>query len=42
MSYTQEISNVSVFNLLGQQVLTKTIGATDASVDMSSWLEELT
>ena len=36
LSYTQEISNVSVFNLLGQQVLTKTIGATDASVDMSS------
>lgn len=36
LSYTQEISNVAVFNLLGQQVLTKTIGATDASVDMSS------
>jgi hypothetical protein len=36
LSYTQEISNASVFNLLGQQVLTKTIGATDASVDMSS------
>ncbi|WP_447636682.1 T9SS type A sorting domain-containing protein [Flavobacterium microcysteis] len=36
LSYTQEISNVSVFNLLGQQVISKTIGATDASVDMSN------
>ncbi|MEZ0006767.1 hypothetical protein ABH942_002144 [Flavobacterium sp. 28YEA47A] len=36
LSYTQEISNVAVFNLLGQQVISKTIGATDASVDMSS------
>ena len=36
LSYKQNISEVSIFNLLGQKVLTKTIGAANAQVDMSS------
>ncbi|WP_432672139.1 fibronectin type III domain-containing protein [Flavobacterium sp. SM2513] len=35
LSYTQNISDVSVFNLLGQQVLTKSLQATKGQVDMS-------
>ena len=35
LSYDKEITNVSVFNLLGQQVSTTSVGATTASIDMS-------
>lgn len=35
LSYVQNISNVSVFNLLGQKVLENTINATSTQVDMS-------
>ena len=33
--YNENISNVSVFNMLGQQVITKNINATEGKVDMS-------
>lgn len=36
LSYIQNISNVSVFNLLGQKVLENTTNATSAQVDMSN------
>ncbi|MFM9987575.1 T9SS type A sorting domain-containing protein, partial [Flavobacterium sp.] len=36
LSYTKEISNVSVHNLLGQQVMTKSINATQTKIDMSN------
>ncbi|WP_394759292.1 T9SS type A sorting domain-containing protein, partial [Flavobacterium sp.] len=36
LSYTKEISNVSVHNLLGQEVMTKTINATQSKIDMSN------
>jgi hypothetical protein len=36
LSYTQEISNVSVHNLLGQEVMTKSINATQSKIDMSN------
>ncbi|MFY0481932.1 T9SS type A sorting domain-containing protein [Flavobacterium sp. PLA-1-15] len=36
LSYTQNISNVEVFNMLGQQVLTKSVDATQGQVDMSN------
>ncbi|HEX8270879.1 MAG TPA: T9SS type A sorting domain-containing protein [Flavobacterium sp.] len=35
LSYTENISNVSVFNLLGQEVVTRSINATTGQVDMS-------
>jgi hypothetical protein len=35
LSYDKNISNVAVFNLLGQQVITKTVGANQSQVDMS-------
>lgn len=35
LSYNQEISNVAIFNLVGQQVVSKTVGSNDAQVDMS-------
>lgn len=36
LTYNQEISNVEVFNLLGQKVLSNIINANTAQVDMSS------
>lgn len=36
LSYTQNITNVEVFNMLGQQVATKTVNATQGQVDMSN------
>lgn len=36
LSYSQDISDVSVFNLLGQQVLSKKINAAESQLDMSS------
>lgn len=36
LSYTQNISNVQVFNMLGQQVITKSVDATQGQVDMSN------
>ncbi|MDI1254909.1 MAG: T9SS type A sorting domain-containing protein [Flavobacterium sp.] len=35
LSYSKNISNVEIFNLLGQQMTMKTINATQAQVDMS-------
>ena len=35
LNYTQDITDVSVFNLLGQQVITKKLNATNGQVDMS-------
>jgi hypothetical protein len=36
LSYTQEMSDVAVFNLLGQQVLSKKVNATESQIDMSN------
>lgn len=36
LSYTQNISQVSIFNLLGQQVLDKKLDASEAKLDMSN------
>lgn len=36
LSYSKEISNVEVFNLLGQRVITHSVNANDAQVDMSN------
>jgi len=36
LSYNQEISNVEVFNLLGQKMISKTIHATETNVDFAS------
>ncbi len=36
LTYDKNISNVAVFNLLGQQILTKSVNATDSQVDMSN------
>ncbi|WP_264521485.1 T9SS type A sorting domain-containing protein [Flavobacterium sp. N1994] len=36
LSYNQEISNVEVFNLIGQKVRSNTINANDAQIDMSN------
>ncbi|WP_310555453.1 T9SS type A sorting domain-containing protein [Flavobacterium sp.] len=36
ISYRTNISSVSIFNLLGQEVLAKTINASEAKVDMSN------
>ena len=35
LSYNKNISNVAVFNLLGQEVLTKTMNANESQIDMS-------
>ena len=35
LNYTQDISDISVFNLLGQQVITKSLNATKGQIDMS-------
>jgi hypothetical protein len=35
IEYTSDLSNVSVYNLLGQQVLTKKVTATSTQIDMS-------
>ena len=35
LSYDKNISNVTVFNLLGQEVMTKAINATQSQIDMS-------
>ncbi|WP_296149298.1 T9SS type A sorting domain-containing protein [uncultured Flavobacterium sp.] len=35
LSYSQEMTNVSIFNLLGQQVIDKTLNDSKAQVDMS-------
>jgi hypothetical protein len=36
LSYNQEISNVEIFNLLGQKVITNAVNANDAQIDMSN------
>ena len=36
LSYTQNISNVAVFNLLGQQIATKVVNTNQSKVDMSN------
>jgi len=36
LSYTQNISDIAVFNLLGQQVMTKTVNSNSGQVDMSN------
>jgi hypothetical protein len=36
LSYTENISGVQIFNLLGQQVMTKAINANQSQIDMSS------
>ncbi|NBL64277.1 T9SS type A sorting domain-containing protein [Flavobacterium sp. NST-5] len=36
LSYVEEISSVQVYNLVGQQVITKKIGSTQAALDMSN------
>lgn len=36
LSYSKEISNVEVFNLLGQKVSANDVNATDAQIDMSN------
>ncbi len=36
LSYTQNISKISVHNLLGQEVMSKTINATQSQLDMSN------
>ena len=36
VSYTKNITNVAVFNMLGQQVLTKSVNATTGKIDVSS------
>lgn len=36
LSYNQEISNVEVFNLLGQRVITSTVNANSTQIDMSA------
>ena len=35
LSYSKEMSNVEVYNILGQQVIAKAINATQSQVDMS-------
>jgi hypothetical protein len=35
LSYNKNISNVAVFNLLGQQVMTKASNANQSQIDMS-------
>jgi hypothetical protein len=37
LSYSQEITDVKVFNVIGQQVFTKNINATTAQIDMSGF-----
>jgi len=39
LSYSQEMTNVSIFNLLGQQVIDKTLNDSKAQVDMSGLLQ---
>ena len=36
LSYTKNISNVTVFNLLGQQISTKAVNANQSKIDMSN------
>jgi len=36
LSYGQNVNNVAVFNLLGQQVITKTVNASESQIDMST------
>jgi hypothetical protein len=36
LSYTKNISNVTVFNLLGQQITTKVVNANQSKIDMSN------
>lgn len=36
LSYTQEISEVAIFNLIGQQVLSATVNAAEGQIDMSN------
>ena len=36
LSYTQDISDVAIFNLLGQQVLARKVNATESKIDMSN------
>ena len=36
LSYTQNITSVAVFNLLGQQVISKVVNANQSQIDMSS------
>jgi hypothetical protein len=36
LSYTKDISNVAVFNLLGQEVIAKSLNANQGQIDMSN------
>ncbi|MNE82029.1 hypothetical protein D3C80_1787210 [compost metagenome] len=36
LSYSQDMTSVSVFNLLGQEVINKSLNASEAQVDMSN------
>ncbi len=36
LTYTKDISNVSVLNLLGQEVITKSVNASQSKIDMSN------
>ena len=36
ISYTQDITNVAVFNILGQEVITNNVNATQGKIDMSN------
>ena len=36
LSYTQNISDIAVYNLLGQKVIENTINANSATIDMSA------
>ncbi|MNX55911.1 hypothetical protein D3C86_866870 [compost metagenome] len=36
LSYTENMSDIAVFNLLGQQVLSKKVNATESQIDMST------
>ncbi len=36
LSYSQDISSVSIFNLLGQEVLSKNLSSSEAQIDMSN------
>jgi len=36
LSYTENMSDITVFNLLGQQVLSKKVNATESQIDMST------
>lgn len=39
LSYTKEISEVAIFNLIGQKVLSATVNATEGQIDMSDFAQ---